>query len=111
MNPQIRELVASVFRHNGFDLPEKSPLYSREIVKDGAGSLRVIGGRGRYEDGRSTPRTDANMPKHGKIDPENKPHVGGNTWHGGTGGSDTAGLGERWPIQGRLWAPSAPSER
>jgi hypothetical protein len=34
-------------------------------------------------------------PKHGKIDENNEPHVGGNTWHGGTGGSDTAGLGGR----------------
>ena len=28
-------------------------------------------------------------------DPNNAPHVGGNTWAGGTGGSDTAGLGGR----------------
>ncbi|GFY55984.1 von Willebrand factor A domain-containing protein 8 [Trichonephila inaurata madagascariensis] len=32
-------------------------------------------------------------PKHGKIDPTNAPHVGGNMWAGGTGGRDTAGLG------------------
>ncbi|CAG0920479.1 unnamed protein product [Notodromas monacha] len=32
-------------------------------------------------------------PKHGKVDPNNDPHVGGNTWAGGTGGRDTAGLG------------------
>lgn len=32
-------------------------------------------------------------PKHGKIDPTGNPHVGGNTWAGGTGGRDTAGLG------------------
>lgn len=32
-------------------------------------------------------------PKHGKEDPDNEPHVGGNTWAGGTGGRDTAGLG------------------
>jgi hypothetical protein len=31
--------------------------------------------------------------KHGKEDPNNDPHVGGNTWAGGTGGRDTAGLG------------------
>lgn len=34
-------------------------------------------------------------PKVGKIDPKNTPHVGGNTWAGGTGGRDTAGLGGR----------------
>lgn len=35
----------------------------------------------------------ADGPKHGKIDKANAPHVGGNTWAGGTGGSNTAGLG------------------
>ena len=29
---------------------------------------------------------DVDSPKHGKIDPKNEPHVGGNTWAGGTGG-------------------------
>ena len=33
------------------------------------------------------------MPRHGEIDKNNSPHVGGNTWAGGTGGSMTAGLG------------------
>ncbi|XP_044262539.1 von Willebrand factor A domain-containing protein 8 [Tribolium madens] len=36
---------------------------------------------------------DVSAPKHGKEDPENDPHVGGNTWAGGSGGRDTAGLG------------------
>lgn len=36
---------------------------------------------------------DVTDPKHGKEDPDNMPHVGGNTWAGGTGGRDTAGLG------------------
>lgn len=36
---------------------------------------------------------DVSLPKHGKVDPNNAPHVGGNTWAGGTGGRDTAGLG------------------
>ncbi|NWX13351.1 VWA8 protein, partial [Aegotheles bennettii] len=36
---------------------------------------------------------DVSSPKHGKVDPTNMPHVGGNTWAGGTGGRDTAGLG------------------
>ena len=36
---------------------------------------------------------DVDSPKHGKEDPHNEPHVGGNTWAGGTGGRDTAGLG------------------
>ncbi|KAJ1114524.1 hypothetical protein NDU88_002760 [Pleurodeles waltl] len=36
---------------------------------------------------------DVSSPKHGKVDPDNTPHVGGNQWAGGTGGRDTAGLG------------------
>uniref|UniRef100_A0ABM0MSB4 von Willebrand factor A domain-containing protein 8-like n=1 Tax=Saccoglossus kowalevskii TaxID=10224 RepID=A0ABM0MSB4_SACKO len=36
---------------------------------------------------------DVTGPKHGKIDKDNQPHVGGNMWAGGTGGRDTAGLG------------------
>ncbi|XP_067943521.1 von Willebrand factor A domain-containing protein 8-like [Watersipora subatra] len=36
---------------------------------------------------------DCQAPKHGKVDPTGNPHVGGNTWAGGTGGRDTAGLG------------------
>ncbi|KAL3055865.1 hypothetical protein OYC64_018546 [Pagothenia borchgrevinki] len=36
---------------------------------------------------------DVSAPKHGKIDANNDPHVGGNQWAGGTGGRDTAGLG------------------
>lgn len=30
---------------------------------------------------------DVSAPKHGKIDPHNAPHVGGNQWAGGTGNS------------------------
>ncbi|KAI1716295.1 AAA domain (dynein-related subfamily) domain-containing protein [Ditylenchus destructor] len=33
------------------------------------------------------------QPKIGKFDPSNAPHHGGNTWAGGTGGYNTAGLG------------------
>ena len=30
-------------------------------------------------------RTADELPKHGKEDPLGAPHVGGNTWAGGTG--------------------------
>jgi hypothetical protein len=43
------------------------------------------------ESGKNPP--PASTPKHGKID--NLFHAGGNTFAGGTGGSDTAGLGGR----------------
>uniref|UniRef100_A0AAG5DY10 von Willebrand factor A domain-containing protein 8 n=1 Tax=Anopheles atroparvus TaxID=41427 RepID=A0AAG5DY10_ANOAO len=42
---------------------------------------------------RSTSGKEVAGPKHGRVDPNNEPHVGGNTWAGGTGGRDTAGLG------------------
>uniref|UniRef100_A0A7N8XB65 von Willebrand factor A domain-containing protein 8 n=1 Tax=Mastacembelus armatus TaxID=205130 RepID=A0A7N8XB65_9TELE len=52
------------------------------------------------EDGRPVQITiqrdsgqDVTAPKHGKVDPSNAPHIGGNQWAGGTGGRDTAGLG------------------
>ena len=41
----------------------------------------------------TTKRREVGAPKHGKED--NLPHVGGSTFAGGTGGSDTAGLGGR----------------
>jgi len=40
----------------------------------------------RAEGGVSTPKTRSGAPKHGKEDPNNDPHVGGNTWAGGSGG-------------------------
>ena len=64
----------------------RSPVVLRYF---GAGGERLA------EGGASTPRTGLGAPKHGKHDPTGAPHVGGNTWAGGTGGSDTAGLGGR----------------
>ncbi|RLN95927.1 hypothetical protein BBJ28_00014037, partial [Nothophytophthora sp. Chile5] len=71
-------------------------MFGREDAEGGADStlleLRVDGAR---VGGPSTPKTGLDAPKYGKEDPNNDPHVGGNTWAGGTGGSDTAGLGGR----------------
>ena len=36
---------------------------------------------------------DVSSPKFGKVDEKGEAHVGGNTWAGGSGGRDTAGLG------------------
>lgn len=57
----------------------------RKMIGEDTGPLRLDIER---ESGK-----DVSDPKHGKIDPDNEPHVGGNTWAGGTGGRDTAGLG------------------
>jgi hypothetical protein len=40
-------------------------------------------------------KKEANGPTMGKIDPKNDPHVGGNMWQGGSGGSNTPGMGGR----------------
>jgi hypothetical protein len=58
--------------------------------EEAPGNLRV-----RFESRAVKPPPPTSNPKHGKEDPDNKPHIGGNTWAGGTGGSDTAGLGGR----------------
>jgi len=47
----------------------------------------------RREELTTSKRKELGAPKHGKED--NLEHVGGNTFAGGTGGSDTAGLGGR----------------
>lgn len=57
---------------------------------------KMVGGEAKDENRLELKRTsglDVSGPKEGKVDPENTPHVGGNTWKGGTGGRDTAGLG------------------
>ncbi|CAI5456254.1 unnamed protein product [Caenorhabditis angaria] len=38
-------------------------------------------------------KSKLDRPKKGKVDKNNTPHHGGNTWMGGTGGYNTAGLG------------------
>jgi MoxR-like ATPase len=65
--------------------------YGVSVLDEKAAAARI----GRAEGGVSTPKTRTSSPKFGKVDPDNVPHVGGNTWAGGTGGSDTAGLGGR----------------
>eukprot|EP00428_Durinskia_dybowskii_P062357 CAMPEP_0170375242 /NCGR_PEP_ID=MMETSP0117_2-20130122/11058_1 /TAXON_ID=400756 /ORGANISM="Durinskia baltica, Strain CSIRO CS-38" /LENGTH=1559 /DNA_ID=CAMNT_0010630307 /DNA_START=124 /DNA_END=4803 /DNA_ORIENTATION=+ len=95
MNPQVRTVVAEVFQSNGFKITADAPR-GASLNGTGAAAMRIKGGRREGDPLRqSIPRTGSNMPKHGKIDPDNTPHVGGNTWAGGSGGSDTAGLGGR----------------
>lgn len=65
------------------------------ILKNRTVSLLLSGGDGKLSVERTEKAADILDPKVGKIDPLNTPHVGGNTWAGGTGGSSTAGLGGR----------------
>lgn len=57
---------------------EKSLGAWRRMLEDGNENLQMT--KERYSG------LDVSSPKHGKIDDKNEPHVGGNTWAGGTGG-------------------------
>lgn len=74
MNPQVRTVIAEVFQKRGFRITADAPVVKFSV----ASPMRIKGGRDRDEASRgSTPRTNSNMPKHGKHDADNKPHVGG----------------------------------
>eukprot|EP00529_Nitzschia_sp_RCC80_P007784 CAMPEP_0113506290 /NCGR_PEP_ID=MMETSP0014_2-20120614/35823_1 /TAXON_ID=2857 /ORGANISM="Nitzschia sp." /LENGTH=1267 /DNA_ID=CAMNT_0000401763 /DNA_START=433 /DNA_END=4237 /DNA_ORIENTATION=+ /assembly_acc=CAM_ASM_000159 len=80
-NVTLKQLTA-IFSRHGIDVPYSTSL-SETAIRTG------------IQGGVSTPRTRSSSPKHGKVDENNDPHVEGNTWAGGSGGSDTAGLGGR----------------
>lgn len=82
--------LGEVFRKHGF----KFDLY--EKWKNAAGkhlTVEYVGDRS--QEGTSSSPPPLSGPKEGKWDEKNEAHVGGNQWQGGTGGSDTAGLGGR----------------
>ncbi|KAI8616388.1 AAA domain-containing protein [Chytriomyces sp. MP71] len=85
--PDIAKLVQTVFRKHGLDV---TGFNNVSYVGLGKPSL-VLSMENTAT--KSPPKIEA--PKHGQVDPENKPHVGGSNWAGGTGGSNTAGLGGR----------------
>lgn len=85
LNLAAIELLYDVLRKNGL-IVERIGI---DAVRGGAATTKkpiVI-------EFKPTGPTDLDKPKYGKDD--DKPHVGGNTWAGGTGGRDTAGLGGR----------------
>ena len=92
--------LAGVLSFDSFDgrlTAQLAAVFHKHEINIGYDVQEVLELRFEREDGTavSAPKTDAGDPKHGKVDPDNNPHVGGNTWAGGTGGSDTAGLGGR----------------
>lgn len=95
----VRESIVAAFKRSGFRVSNtfmQPPVELFEASQAGAGAgATAASGRRRplrlnyeYDNDRQ-----ATKPKHGKVDPANSPHVGGNTWAGGSGGADTAGLG------------------
>lgn len=96
---QMYPILEKVFQKHGINvsdsLTSKESLgYSIGNNKDG-GELRIqyLDPNGNEAKSQSPP--SSSMPKFGRWDDNNEPHVGGNQWAGGTGGSDTAGLGGR----------------
>ena len=95
-----RSAVADVFEAHGFE-GAKDRLAEALGSMPGAAALardlkiEYLFSGAKEGGGASTPRTGLDAPKFGKVDPTQAPHVGGNTWAGGSGGSDTAGLGGR----------------
>ncbi|KAL6302276.1 AAA domain-containing protein [Sparassis latifolia] len=83
--PDTIEKLAAILDHHGLAVKRLGIDAAREVS------------RKKIVDVQFEPkgRTDLSNPKFGKEDPNNEPHVGGNTWAGGTGGRDTAGLGGR----------------
>ena len=95
MNLTTQKILEETFKSNGFNLSFSSFGSNIEIPLGKDGFPIKIKLENMNKNLFSTPKTVLSSPKHGKEDSENKPHVGGNQWAGGTGGSDTAGLGGR----------------
>jgi von Willebrand factor A domain-containing protein 8 len=82
-SPESLELVTSVLMKHGLQIAAYAKNELAELRRQKQIQLSVSHFSGK----------DVSGPKHGKVDEKNEPHVGGNTWAGGTGGRDTAGLG------------------
>lgn len=95
-NADLEEVIFNVFDFDRYS-PEVLNTLGEVLEKHGfAGSLMVTPKKIKERLQVTIERKsglDTSAPKHGKEDPKNEPHVGGNTWAGGTGGRDTAGLG------------------
>ncbi|XP_055693554.1 von Willebrand factor A domain-containing protein 8 [Lutzomyia longipalpis] len=82
-SPEALELVTTVLQKHGLPIEGYAKHEMAALRKKREIQVTVESKSGK----------SVSSPKHGKVDPENKPHVGGNTWAGGSGGRDTAGLG------------------
>ncbi|GKY90990.1 von Willebrand factor A domain-containing protein 8 [Mayamaea pseudoterrestris] len=86
-------MLGDVFKRHG--IPVERYASWQDAVHRQAGKLTLEYSDGRPPDGSSSNPPPIDMPKEGKWDAANEAHVGGNQWAGGTGGSNTAGLGGR----------------
>jgi von Willebrand factor A domain-containing protein 8 len=91
-DPLLYSQLGEVFRNHGIPFQEYEPW--RKAVSQASENSNLRIEYDRKAEGASIP-PPLSSPKSGKWDVNNDPHVGGNQWAGGTGGSDTAGLGGR----------------
>ncbi|CAO1629064.1 unnamed protein product [Sympodiomycopsis kandeliae] len=91
--PQAMEIVMEALKRRGLDVKglSLSEIKEDKIKTAASGSP----GKVDYDAKKEGKDTSLGGPKEGKHDPKNEEHHGGNTWRGGTGGRDTAGLGGR----------------
>ncbi|KAI0672393.1 AAA domain-containing protein [Trametes maxima] len=83
--PETIAKLASILDHHGLVVKNIGISAARE-----ASQKKVLDVKFEPKDS-----TSLSEPKFGKVDPDNEAHTGGNTWAGGTGGRDSAGLGGR----------------
>ena len=104
---QTYQLLRETFRKNGIEISrswsgeEGSALNKYDGESQQNISIEYLDSTGRADDGESLHPPKNSSPKFGKWDDNNDIHVGGNQWAGGTGGSDTAGLGGRGKYEER----------
>ncbi|KAI8828154.1 AAA domain-containing protein [Chytriomyces cf. hyalinus JEL632] len=83
--PDVGQLLARVFEKHGLDVTGFNNIAYTSATKLSLQMEQVAS--------KTPPKIEA--PKHGQVDPKNDPHIGGSNFAGGTGGSNTAGLGGR----------------
>ena len=86
--------LGQVFQRHGIPIEDYAS-WQKAVSRKGANLKVEFSGGDSTGDGTSSSPPPLSSPKEGKWDDNNDPHVGGNQWAGGTGGSDTAGLGGR----------------
>lgn len=92
-DPQVYAALGRVFQHHGIDVQSYAS-WQQAMRRSGA-NLTIEFSDTNAAEGTSSKPPALGSPKEGKWDENNEAHVGGNQWAGGTGGSDTAGLGGR----------------
>jgi MoxR-like ATPase len=86
-------ILGKVFQRHG--IPVQSYDSWRDAVLQHGKNLEIEFTDRRGEESTNNNPPALESPKFGKWDDKNEAHVGGNQWAGGTGGSNTAGLGGR----------------